>query len=305
MVKLVSDAQKSRSRTQKLADRAAVWLTGIALGSGLFTLLIWAVLLKQNFEFALERTVTVMVIACPHALGLAIPLVVAMSTSILGTKGLLIKKKIRLWIKARNISAILFDRRPPLPWVIRESPMSIFIRSSWGKDRLLSYAASVESHSQHPIARAIVESSSKKLKVRDFSSITGKGAQGVVDNHLIKIVSPGYLEEKGIKPQHDAIQPLIEKGKTVVYVLIDDKAEGAIALSDIIRPESKDAVSRLKSMGINPMMITGDNRKVAQWVAEQTGLTEYFAEVLPQDKVKKRKEVAGTGRCHCYGGVVQ
>jgi Cu2+-exporting ATPase len=147
-----------------------------------------------------------------------------------------------------------------------------------------------------------VESSSKKLKVRDFSSITGKGAQGVVDNHLIKIVSPGYIEEKGIKPQHDAIQPLIEKGKTVVYVLIDDKAEGAIALSDIIRPESKDAVSRLKSMGINPMMITGDNRKVAQWVAEQTGLNEYFAEVLPQDKVKKVKEVQARGDVTAMAG---
>lgn len=301
VVKLVSDAQKSRSRTQKLADRAAVWLTGIALGSGLFTLLIWAVLLKQNFEFALERTVTVMVIACPHALGLAIPLVVAMSTSISAQNGLLIKKR-SAFEKARNISAILFDKTGTITMGKFGVTDVISFDSSWDKDRLLSYAASVESHSQHPIARAIVESSSKKLKVRDFSSITGKGAQGVVDNHLIKIVSPGYLEEKGIKPQHDAIQPLIEKGITVVYVLIDDKAEGAIALSDIIRPESKDAVSRLKSMGINPMMITGDNRKVAQWVAEQTGLNEYFAEVLPQDKVKKVKEVQARGDVTAMAG---
>jgi len=301
VVKLVSDAQKSRSRTQDLADRAAVWLTGIALGSGLFTLLIWTVFLKQNFEFALERTVTVMVIACPHALGLAIPLVVAMSTSISAQNGLLIKRR-SAFEKARNISAILFDKTGTITMGKFGVTDVITFDSSWDKNRLLSYAASVESHSQHPIAQAIVESSSKILKVNKFGSITGKGAQGVVENHLVKVVNPRYLEENGIKPHPDAIQPLIEKGKTVVYVLINDKAEGGIALSDIIRPESKDAIRRLKSMGVNPMMITGDNRKVAQWVAEQTGLTEYFAEILPQDKVKKVKEVQARGNITAMAG---
>lgn len=301
VVKLVSNAQKSRSRTQELADRAAVWLTGIALGSGILTLLIWTIFLKQNFEFALERTVTVMVIACPHALGLAIPLVVAMSTSISAQNGLLIKKR-SAFEKARNISAILFDKTGTITIGKFGVTDVITFDSSWDKNRLLSYAASVESHSQHPIAQAIVESSSEILKVNNFNSITGKGAQGVVENHLVKVVSPGYLEENNIEPLSNAVSPLIEKGTTVIYVLVDDKAEGAIALSDIIRPESKDAIHRLKSMGVNPMMITGDNRKVAQWVAEQTGLTEYFAEVLPQDKVKKVKEVQARGNITAMAG---
>ena len=301
VVKLVSNAQKSRSRTQELADRAAVWLTGIALGSGILTLLIWTIFLKQNFEFALERTVTVMVIACPHALGLAIPLVVAMSTSISAQNGLLIKKR-SAFEKARNISAILFDKTGTITIGKFGVTDVITFDSSWDKNRLLSYAASVESHSQHPIAQAIVESSSEILKVNNFNSITGKGAQGVVENHLVKVVSPGYLEENNIEPLSNAVSPLIEKGTTVIYVLVDDKAEGAIALSDIIRPESKDAIHRLKEMGVNPMMITGDNRKVAQWVAEQTGLTEYFAEVLPQDKVNKVKEVQAGGNITAMAG---
>ncbi len=294
VIKLVSDAQKTRSITQDLADRAAAWLTGIALGSGLLTMIIWSVFLKQNFEFALERTVTVMVIACPHALGLAIPLVIAISTTISAQNGLLIKKR-SAFENARNISAILFDKTGTITMGKFGVSDVISFNPDWDKERILKYAAAVESHSQHPIALAIVESSSEKLKVRDFRSITGKGAQGEVENRMVKLVSPGYLEENGIKQQHEVISPLIQKGKTVVYVLIDDKAEGVIALSDIIRPESKDAVRKLKEMGVNPMMITGDNRKVAQWVSEQTGLTEYFPEVLPQDKVRKVKEVQARG----------
>ena len=169
-----------------------------------------------------------MVIACPHALGLAIPLCV-MSTSISAQNGLLIKKR-SAFEKARNISAILFDKTGTITIGKFGVTDVITFDSSWDKNRLLSYAASVESHSQHPIAQAIVESSSEILKVNNFNSITGKGAQGVVENHLVKVVSPGYLEENNIEPLSNAVSPLIEKGTTVIYVLVDDKAEGAIAL---------------------------------------------------------------------------
>lgn len=302
VIKLVSDAQKTRSKTQDLADRAALWLTGIALGSGLLTLVVWSFILKKNFEFALERSVTVMVIACPHALGLAIPLVVAMSTAISASKGLLIRRR-SAFEKARNLQAILFDKTGTLTWGKFGVNDVVSFNPAWDKDRILKYAASIESHSEHPIAKAIVEASPERLLiVKDFYSLSGKGVQGEIEGHLIKVVSPGYLQEYNIEQHQNSVTPLIENGKTVVYLLIDDKAEGVIALSDIIRAESKDAIRMLKEMGISSIMVTGDNRKVAQWVAGQTGLDEYFAEILPQDKAKKVKEIQARGKITAMAG---
>ncbi len=302
VIKLVSDAQKTRSKTQDLADRAALWLTGIALGSGLLTLVVWSFILKKNFEFALERSVTVMVIACPHALGLAIPLVVAMSTAISASKGLLIRRR-SAFEKARNLQAILFDKTGTLTWGKFGVNDVVSFNPAWDKDRILKYAASIESHSEHPIAKAIVEASPERLLiVKDFYSLSGKGVQGEIEGHLIKVVSPGYLQEYNIEQHKNSVTPLIENGKTVVYLLIDDKAEGVIALSDIIRAESKDAIRMLKEMGISSIMVTGDNRKVAQWVAGQTGLDEYFAEILPQDKAKKVKEIQARGKITAMAG---
>lgn len=294
VIKLVRDAQQARSRTQDLADRAAVWLTGVALGGGAITITVWLLVLGQNFEFALERTVTVMVIACPHALGLAIPLVVAMSTVLSATHGLLIKKR-SAFETARNIQAVLFDKTGTLTLGKFGVSDVVAFGKEYNRGKVLLYAASVEAHSEHPIAKGIVESAKRTLPVKDFKSITGKGAQGSVESHVVKVVSPGYLREKSIDMDTQKTASLRKSGKTVVFVMVDDIVQGAVALSDIIRPESKDAVRKLKEMGITTMMITGDNRKVAEWVANEIGLDEYFAEVLPEEKVQKVKEVQARG----------
>lgn len=294
VVKMVREAQQARSRTQDLADRAAVWLTAIALGSGAITIIVWLLVVGKDFEFALERTVTVMVIACPHALGLAIPLVVAMSSSLSATHGLLIRKR-SAFETARNIHAVLFDKTGTLTLGKFGVSDVVAFGSEYDKDKVITYAASVEAHSGHPIAKGIVESANRTLAVKNFKSLTGKGAQGMVEGHDIKVVSPGYLRENDIVVNEQKTAPLRESGKTVVYVIIDSTVQGAVALSDIIRPESKNAVRKLKEMGIITMMITGDNRKVADRVAKELGLDEYFAEVLPHEKVAKVKEVQERG----------
>lgn len=294
VIKLVREAQAARSRTQDLADRAAVWLTGIALGGGAITIAVWLLVLGQNFEFALERMVTVMVIACPHALGLAIPLVVAMSTALSATHGLLIKNR-SAFETARNIQAVLFDKTGTLTLGKFGVSDIVAFSKEYNKNTVLTYAASVEAHSEHPIAKGIVESAGQTLVVKNFKSITGKGAQGTVEGHDIKVVSPGYLRENNVAVDLQKTALLRESGKTVIYIIIDGRVQGAVALSDIIRPESKDAIRKLKEMGITTMMITGDNRKVADWVAKEVGLDEYFAEVLPQEKVLKVKEVQARG----------
>ena len=158
-----------------------------------------------------------------------------------------------------------------------------------------SYAASVDAHSEHPIAKAIAAASEKKLPVEGFMSITGKGAEGRVEGKNIKVVSPGYLREQNIEFSDERIEPLQAQGKTVVFVLVDGKLKGAIALADIIRPEAKQAIAALKALDIRCLMLTGDNKATAKWVSEQVGLDEYFAEVLPKDKAAKVKEVQARG----------
>lgn len=301
VIKLVQEAQQARSRTQDLADRAAVWLTAIALGGGAVTIAIWLLVLGKNFEFALERTVTVMVIACPHALGLAIPLVVAMSTALSATHGLLIKRRSAFEV-ARNLQAVLFDKTGTLTLGKFGVSDIVSLSNDFEKGTILTYAASVEAHSSHPIAKGIVESTEHLMPVQDFKSITGKGAQGMVQGHDIRVVSPGYLRENNIVVDEQKTVLLRESGKTVVYIMVDGTVLGAVALSDIIRPESKEAVRKLKEMGVITMMITGDNRKVADWAAKEIGLDEYFAEVLPHEKVQKVKEVQARGLITAMAG---
>jgi len=294
VIDMVRQAQESKSATQDLASRAALWLTIIALAGGGITVFVWLVLAGKEFSFALERAVTVMVIACPHALGLAIPLVVAVSTSISAKNGLLIRDR-TAFESARNIQAIIFDKTGTLTEGKFGVTDSVSFNGMDGSE-LLQYAAAVESHSEHPIAQGIVASSNRKLPVQEFRAIPGKGAEGTVNGRYVKVVSPGYLREQGLEvSEKDRIRQLSEQGKTVVFVLIDGKPAGAIALADIIRRESKEAIARLKSMGIRCMMLTGDNRQVAQWVSEETGLDEYFAEVLPHEKAAKVKEVQSRG----------
>lgn len=294
MVELVRQAQESKSRTQNLADRAALWLTIIAISAGLATLAVWMGIARKDFVFALSRMVTVMVITCPHALGLAIPLVVSMSTSISSRSGILIKDRSGFEL-ARKVKAILFDKTGTLTLGQFGVTDVILFDGRMDREVLLKYAASVETRSEHPIARGIVSSIDKLFPVEGFKSIPGKGAQGRVNGKEVKAVSPGYLEENGIKISDDRIDKLSEQGKTVIYVMVDGAVAGAIALADAIRPESRAAVAELKAMGIRCMMLTGDNRRVARWVANEVGLEEYFAEVLPDKKAEKVREIQSRG----------
>lgn len=295
VIKLVEEAQQSKSRTQDLANRASFWLTIIGISAGVITLFVWLVLIDKNFVFSLERSVTVMVITCPHALGLAVPLVVAVSTALSARKGLLIRDR-AAFERARNIDAIIFDKTGTLTKGEFGVTETISLSDDIGKEELLKYAASLESQSSHPIAMAIARASDDKYKVSNFKSITGKGAEGFVNGKQVKIVSPGYLKENNIIIKgNEEIDRVSSQGKTVVYILINENLMGAIALADIIREESKEAIKRLKGLGIKPMMLTGDNRHVAKWVAEEVGIEEYFAEVLPEDKSGKIKEIQSRG----------
>ncbi|NQT66603.1 MAG: copper-translocating P-type ATPase [Actinobacteria bacterium] len=295
VIKLVQEAQESKSRTQDLANRAAFWLTIIGISAGIITLIVWLVLINKDFAFSLERAVTVMVITCPHALGLAIPLVVAVSTALSARNGLLIRNR-AAFEKARNIDAIIFDKTGTLTRGEFGVTDTIILTNGIGKEELLKYSASLESQSAHPIAKAIAKTVDNKYEVKKFKSITGKGAEGIINGKDIKIVSPGYLKEQNIKlEKNEEIDKLSSQGKTVVYILMDNNLIGAIALADIIRDESKEAIKRLKEMNIKPMMLTGDNKLVAKWVAEEVGIEEYFAEVLPQDKSDKVKDIQSRG----------
>jgi Cu2+-exporting ATPase len=294
VIDMVQQAQQSKSRTQDLANRAAFWLTLIALSAGAVTMFVWLAIVQKDFVFALERTVTVMVITCPHALGLAVPLVVAVSTAISARNGLLIRNR-AAFEAARNLQAIIFDKTGTLTEGKFGVSDTVALNGKLDESELLDYAAAVEQNSEHPIAKGIVGSVEKFKKVTGFKAIPGKGAQGMVEGKEIKVVSPGYLREKGIDYQNDRINELNAQGKTVVFVLMDGELQGAIALGDMIRKESKEAIASLKKMGIQAIMLTGDNKQVAEHVAKELGMDEYFAEVLPDQKAEKIKEVQSRG----------
>ena len=294
VIDLVKQAQESKSKTQKFADTAAMWLTIVALSCGAVTFLIWLVLMSKEFAFAIERAVTVMVITCPHALGLAVPLVVAVSTALAAKNGLLIRNRVS-FESARKLQAVIFDKTGTLTEGRFGVSDTLVLSEDIDEETLRKYAASVDANSEHPIAKAIASSSEKKLTVENFKSIPGKGAEGRVEGREIKVVSPGYLREQKIDFTDKRIEPLQTQGKTVVFVLVDGKLKGAIALADIVRPEAKQAIDALKALNIQCMMLTGDNKATAKWVSDQVGLDEYFAEILPQDKAAKVKEVQSRG----------
>jgi len=294
VIDLVKQAQESKSKTQDLANTAAMWLTVVALGGGAITLTIWLTLMGKDFAFGIERAVTVMVIACPHALGLAVPLVVAVSTALAAKNGLLIRNRVA-FEGARKLQAIIFDKTGTLTEGRFGVTDTLLLSPDIDKETLRRYAASVDANSEHPIAKAIADASDKKSPVENFRGIAGKGAEGRVEGKEIKVVSPGFLREQNIEMTDERVEPLQAQGKTVVFVLVDGALTGAIALADIIRPESKQAIEALKEMKIRCMMLTGDNEATAKWVSDQIGLDEYFAEVLPQDKAAKVKEVQARG----------
>ena len=296
VISMVKQAQDSRSRTQDLANKAALRLTIIALSVGSITLAAWLAV-GREFVFSLERMVTVMVITCPHALGLAVPLVVAVSTSLAASRGLLIRDR-SAFERARNLEAVIFDKTGTLTEG-RFGVTEIVPLGDQDENEIIRLAAGLESRSEHPIAAGIVEAAREREldfpEAENFEAIAGKGAQARVEGKEVKVVSPGYLKENDITVDTDEVKELADEGKTVVFLLVGDEPKGAVALADKIREESREAISRLKEMSIQVMMLTGDSASVAGWVAEELGLDEFFAEVLPDGKAKKIQEVKKRG----------
>lgn len=294
VIKLVEEAQKAKSKMQNFSDRAAKWLTYIALSVGFGTLAVWLIA-GYPFVFALERMVTVMVIACPHALGLAIPLVVAISTAVSAQNGLLIRNR-TAFEESRKITALLFDKTGTLTTGVFGVTRFETVETSISKDELLRLASALEQTSEHPIAVGIINKV-KELnlnipKAEAFNAITGKGVEATVDGKLVKVVSPGYLKDKNLTVPEGAFS---SKAETVVFVLVDDKLAGYIALADAIRPESADAIRVFKKNGIKVLMATGDNETVAKAVSDELGLDGYYSEVLPHQKVEIVKELQSKG----------
>jgi Cu2+-exporting ATPase len=297
VVGMVRQAQEEKSRTQNLADRAAMWLTVIAVTAGALTLAAW-LFFGREFVFSLERAVTVMVITCPHALGLAIPLVVAVSTALAARQGLLIRDR-TAFEGARRASTVIFDKTGTLTEG-RFAVSDVVAGDEIDEDGVLRLAAAVERQSEHPIARGIVTAAEEREldvpAVDDFAAIAGKGAEATLDGETVRVVSPGYLEEHGLAPGGgDVLDELAGQGKTVVHVLSGERVMGAVALADVIRPESRDAVARLEQMGLDVMMVTGDDEAVARWVAGELQLDDYFAGVLPDRKADMVAEVRDRG----------
>jgi Cu2+-exporting ATPase len=290
VISLVEEAQGTKSRTQNLADRFAMWLTIIALSGGFITLMVW-LMFGQDLAFSLERSVTVMVTTCPHALGLAIPLVVAVSTALSASNGLLIRNRTS-FEKARNLDAVIFDKTGTLTQGKFGVSEVIPIKEG-DPDEILKYAASLEANSEHPIGRGVAAAMEDHLPVEDFKAIPGRGVEGRINGVKVEVISPGYLEKKGLSFPEEKLASYPEK--TTIFVLINGQVEAALLMSDLIRPESQEAISGLKDMGIKSIMITGDRMEVARWVAEELGLDQYFAEVLPGEKAKKIRQIQEEG----------
>jgi Cu2+-exporting ATPase len=297
IMKLVADAQRSKSRTQILADRAAYYLTVAALGAAILTVLGWVLLSNQSAGFILERAVTVLVIACPHALGLAIPLVTAISTTLAARNGLLIRQRAALEA-ARNMDIVVFDKTGTLT----EGKQGVVEIIGADHAVVLALAAAVETESEHPIARAIVASARERgvniPAATAFSALAGRGATAVLAGKRMYVGGPRLLEEVSASVPRDlqtAAETASKEGKTVVYVVEDTAVHGIIVLADLIRSESKEAVADLRQLGKRVAMLTGDSEGVAAWVARELGITEYFAEVLPEHKAEMVKRLQADG----------
>jgi Cu2+-exporting ATPase len=297
VVGLVRQAQQSKSKTQNLADKAAFWLTVIAISVGVITFVSWLAV-GEEVAFAIERMATVLVITCPHALGLAIPLVVAISTTLSAQNGILIRNRTAFENSGR-ISTVVFDKTGTLTRGVFGINKIHSLDNKYDKGRLLSLFAGLEKDSEHPIGKAIVEEVKKEgislAGVDNFQAIKGKGVEGVIEGKKMIIAGPGYVEELGL-----AIPENIKGVKnTLVFLLIEEKQKynlvGAIELADTIRDESYEAVRKLKKEGIKIWMLTGDNKEIAQNVSGELGLDGYFAGVLPEQKQEKIKELQSKG----------
>jgi Cu2+-exporting ATPase len=295
VIDLVRSAQEAKSRTQGLADRAAFWLTIIAITVGIATLLAWLLVAGRDLQFSIARMATVMVITCPHALGLAIPLVVAVSTAKSAQNGLLIRNR-TAFESARRITTVLFDKTGTLTKGSFEVSDIHSYGDGYDENRVLQFVASLEQNSEHPIARGILRRAEHvgigTLAAKGFAAIKGKGVEGTVEGRNVAVVSPGYLREQGREiPQGEEAKA----GVTRVFLQVDGQVVGSVGLSDAIRPESYEAIRRLQKRGIKCWMITGDNRETAEAVARELGMDGFFAEVLPNQKQDKVAELQGKG----------
>ncbi len=297
VMRLVAEAQSSKSRLQVLSDRAALYLTFVAVGAGVITVVAW-IAAGSGTAFAIERLVAVLVIACPHALGLAVPLVASISTTKAAKNGFLVKQRLALEA-ARNIDVVLFDKTGTLTKG-EYGVTNVWPMGGSNTREVIRLAASVDAYSEHPIARAIVSYAHKEnisiSEVKEFSRIPGRGSQARVDGALVTVGGAGVIEGKDIPLLQTEITVEHRKGKTIIYTLKNGELVGVLALADIIREESRDAVKTLKSMGVGVAMITGDADDVAQWVAGELGITEYFARVLPDQKSDKVKLLQSKGK---------
>ncbi|WP_271396487.1 heavy metal translocating P-type ATPase [Salinicoccus roseus] len=296
VIEMVKDSQKTKSRTQDVTNKAAKWLFYIALAAGIITFIVWLAI-GSTVDTAIQRMVTVMVITCPHALGLAAPLVISVSTALSAKHGLLIRNRPQ-FEQARNINAVIFDKTGTLTeGAFGVTVMETF--SSMDEDAVLSYAATFENDSEHPIATGIVdEASARNLELHemsDFNSITGVGIEGTIEGRNVKVVSPGYVAEHDINFDDARFNEWSRQGKTVVFLVVDEELSGAIALADKIKESAKETVAELHKRNIKAIMLTGDNRKVADHVAEQIGIDEVYAEVLPDQKADKVAEIQERG----------
>ncbi|OGD20578.1 MAG: copper-translocating P-type ATPase [Candidatus Aminicenantes bacterium RBG_16_63_16] len=299
VMRLVAEAQASKSRLQMLSDRAAFYLTVVAVLAGGITFIAW-LLSRAGFAVATERLVAVLVIACPHALGLAIPLVASISTAMAAKNGLLVRQRLALEA-ARKVDIVLFDKTGTLTRG-DFGVDAVVPNAGYSEERVLQVAASVNSGSEHSLAKAMVEEAKRKglsfLGTKNFERLPGKGAKAEVEGREVLVGNDALLEEAetSVPPKlQSQVARLSGQGKTVIHVIADGKLLGSIALADVIREESREAIRSLKQIGVRVAMITGDSEDVASWVSRELGLDEYFAKVLPQEKAEKVRALQQKG----------
>jgi P-type Cu2+ transporter len=300
IMRLVSEAQESKSRAQHLADRAARILTGVAIAAAAVTMVAWQIA-GAELDFSVIRVVTVLVIACPHALGLAVPLVVAISTSLGASAGLLVRDR-RGLEEARHVDTVVFDKTGTLT-LGEFRVVELTVAEGTGEEEALRIAAAVESESEHPIAKGIVKSAEEREldvpSADDFRAITGKGVEAKVDGILYRMGGPALLEREGSRvPEglRNAAAAAGERGQAAIHLVRDGESLAVFAVADAVRDESREAVRALHERGIRVVMLTGDAEAVARAVAEELGIDQVFAQVLPEDKASKVKELQGEGR---------
>lgn len=300
IMRLVAEAQNSKSNVQVLADKAAFYLTIIAIATSVATFIFW--LITKDAGFALERSVTVLIIACPHALGLAIPLVVSISTALSAKNGLLVRKRLALEA-ARKLDWVLFDKTGTLTKG-EHGVTDVWTTKGYTEEDILHLTASLEQNSEHIVGKGIVKKAEEQHlhidKVINFKALPGLGVQGTLhENEVYIAASYRYIEENKLTvPTEIAkiIKQAAKEGKTEVYLITGEKVIGAIGLADIVREQSKQTIAKFKSMGVKTAMITGDSNEVAAYVSKQLGLDHYFAEVKPEDKAAKVKELQKNGQ---------